>query len=94
MEDTFFQQNGLNRNTSIRCQNYLAATKVLKSSEQLLTVTRLMAEHLLDPDLILVDSPFDIPGFGTSMYWHEHSEQDSALNWLRSLLLEINLSNN
>ncbi len=92
MEDTFFQQNGLNRQTNIRCQNYLAATKILKSSDQLLTVTKMMAEHLLDKDLIAVDSPFDIPGFGTSMYWHEHGEQDSALSWLRSLLMEMNMS--
>lgn len=91
MEDTFFQQNGLNRQITIRCQNYLAATKVLKSSDQLLTVTKLMAEHLLDPDLVAINSPFDIPSFGTSMYWHEHSAQDSALSWLRSLLMEIGI---
>ncbi len=90
IEDTFFQQQSLERLTSIRCQNYFAAAKVLKSSNQLLTVTKLMAEQLVDPDLCMVDVPFALPSFGTSVYWHEHTEQDAALAWLRSLLIEIN----
>lgn len=89
MEDTFFQQQGLERKTNVRCQNYFAAAKILKSSQQVLTVTIGMAEQLLDDDLCIVDLPFSIPGFGTSLYWHEHNEQDAALAWLRSLLLEV-----
>jgi DNA-binding transcriptional LysR family regulator len=89
MEDTFFQQQGLERQTSIRCQNYFAAGKVLKSSNQLLTVSRLMAEQLVDSDLCIVEVPFALPTFGTSIYWHEHSEQDTALAWMRSVLVEL-----
>lgn len=89
MEDTFFQQQGIERQTSIRCQNYFAACKVLKSSNQLLTITRLMAEQLVDDDLCVVEVPFTLPNFGTSIYWHEHTEQDAALAWLRSILIEM-----
>jgi DNA-binding transcriptional LysR family regulator len=89
MEDTFFQQQGLERQTSIRCQNYFAAGKVLKSSDQLLTVTKLMAEQLVDADLRIVELPFSLPSFGTSVYWHEHTEQDAARAWLRSILIEL-----
>ncbi|MFT4634423.1 MAG: DNA-binding transcriptional LysR family regulator [Arenicella sp.] len=89
IEDTFFLQQGLERQTSIRCQNYFAAGKVLKSSNQLLTVTKLMAEQIVDNELCIVDAPFALPSFGISIYWHEHSEQDPALVWLRSLLVEM-----
>jgi len=89
MEDTFFQQLGLERDTSIRCQNYFAAGKVLKSSNQLLTVTKLMADQLLDDDLCIADVPYALPSFSTSIYWHEHTEQDAALAWLRSRLIEM-----
>lgn len=89
MEDTFFQQQGLERQTSVRCQNYFAAGKVLKSSNQLLTVTKLMAQQLVDDDLHVAEVPFSLPGFGTSLYWHEHTEQDSAVAWLRSILVEM-----
>jgi len=89
MEDTFFKQQGIERKSNVRCQNYFAAAKILKSSQQILTVTTGMAEQLIDDDLCMVDLPFSIPSFGTSLYWHEHSEQDTALAWLRSLLLEV-----
>jgi DNA-binding transcriptional LysR family regulator len=89
MEDTFFQQQGLQRKTSIRCQNYFAATKILSSSNQLLTITKSMAEQLLNEQLCLIEVPFDLPKFGTSVYWHANTEQDSALTWLRSLLIEM-----
>jgi len=89
MEDTFFQQQGLERQTSIRCQNYFAAGKVLKSSNQLMTVSALMAEQLVDHDLCIVEVPFALPSFDTSIYWHEHSEHDTALTWLRSLLVDM-----
>lgn len=89
MEDTFFQQQGLQRKTSIRCQNYFAAIKVLATSNQLLTVTKSMAEQLISDQHCLVTSPFELPKFGTSVYWHENTEQDSALAWLRSILIEM-----
>lgn len=89
MEDTFFQQQGLQRKTSIRCQNYFAATKILTSSDQLLTITKSMAEQLLNNKLCLVEAPFTLPKFGTSVYWHENTEHDSALSWLRSILIEM-----
>lgn len=89
MEDTFFQQQGLQRNTSIRCQNYFAATKILTSSNQLLTITKSMAQQLLNDDLCCVEAPFNIPNFVTALYWHENTEQDPALTWLRSILIEM-----
>ena len=89
IEDTFFQHQGLERQTSIRCQNYFAAGKLLKSSNQLLTVTKLMAEQLIDADLCMVEVPFALPSFGISIYWHQHTEDDPALSWLRSVLLEM-----
>ena len=89
MEDTFFQQQGLQRKTSIRCQNYFAATKILSSSNQLLTITKSMAKQLLNEELCLVKVPFNLPRFGTSVYWHENTEQDSALAWLRSILMDM-----
>lgn len=89
MEDTFFQQQGMQRKTSIRCQNYFAATKILSSSNQLLTITKSMAKQLLNDELCVSEAPFALPKFGTSVYWHENTEQDSALTWLRSLLIEM-----
>ncbi len=89
MEDTFFQQAGLERESNIRCQNYYAATKVLSSSDQLLTTTKIMADNLVNEDLFVADMPFEIKPYSMHLYWHEHSEEDAALSWLRETLIEV-----
>ncbi len=88
LEDTFFQNQGLTRNSNIRCQNYFAATKILKISDQLLTVARSMSEQFVDEDLIVEPVPFNISNFGTHLYWHQNTDQDSAIKWLREMILD------
>jgi DNA-binding transcriptional LysR family regulator len=87
MEDTFFQKKGLQRRSMIRCQNYLAATYILKSSDYLLTITKTMAEQLEDDEIQVLDMPFAIPSFATYLYWHSHTEEDAALSWLRKTII-------
>ena len=89
MEDAFFQKAGLKRESNIRCQNYFAASKVLVNSNQLLTTSKMMARELLNDDLFMQDIPFDIKPYSMHLYWHEHSEEDAALSWLRDTIVEI-----
>jgi len=89
VEDIYFQEQGLIRQTSIRCQNFLAARQILKTSNHLLTLAKLQANHLIDSELIIRPCPFAIPSFSTHLYWHENSDQDAALLWLRDLIIEI-----
>jgi len=88
MEDTFFQNQGLIRHSTIRCQNYFAAAEILKTSDQLLTITRTMSEQLLDSDLTVERSPFEISDFATYLYWHRNTDKDSAIQWLRKLIFK------
>ena len=89
IEDNLFQKQGLERRTTIRCQNYFAAKEILKNSNQLLTISSLMAEQLCDTELIIKPVPFKLPRFVISLYWHENTEEDSALIWLRQLLVSL-----
>ncbi len=89
MEDAFFQKAGLQRQSNIRCQNYFAATKVLLNSDQLLTTSKMMARELLNDDLYMEEIPFNIKPYSMHLYWHEHSEEDAALSWLRDTIIEI-----
>jgi len=86
-EDTLFQERGLARNVTIRCQNYFAAKEIVKNSDQLLTLPRLLAKQLLDQDIVQCALPVALPRFSIHIYWHEHAEQDAALAWLRELIL-------
>jgi len=87
-EDDLFQKRGFIRQTSIRCQNYYAAQALLEDSDQLLTVPRILGRNLLNDSLVLVDTPITLPDFSCHLYWHENTEQDASLSWLRSLFVE------
>ena len=84
-EDLLFQERGYVRQTSIRCQNYYAARELLKDSDQLLTLPSFLAEHLQNEDLTLTAPPIKLPKFQCHLYWHEQTEQDASLSWLRNL---------
>lgn len=92
-EDVLFHERGHARQTSIRCQNYFASRELLKHSDQLLTLPHLLGLHLLDDELTLETTPIDLPNFSSHLYWHERTEQDASLIWLRQLIVkQINLT--
>jgi DNA-binding transcriptional LysR family regulator len=87
-EDTLFLARGMVRKVSIRCQNYFAAMSVAKNSNQLLTIPRSLASQLIDHQIAVLPVPVNIPHLVTKLYWHEQTEEDEALAWLRSLFIE------
>ncbi len=87
-EDTLFQEQGVERKSKMRCQNYFARCEVVRNSDQILTVPKLLAMRLIDDGLVMLDAPFDLTPFPTSLYWHEHTESDAALRWLRDLIID------
>ncbi len=85
-EDAFFNNLGLKRESKIRCQNYYAAREIVRNSDHLLTLPKMLAMQLLDSELILQPLPFELKPFTVSLYWHEHADNDDALSWLRDLI--------
>ena len=90
-EDILFQQQGLSRQISIRCQNYYAAKAMLIESDFLLTVPyllgkELMAEPIHTNCLIEVSLPVLLTNLETHLYWHKNTQDDEALSWFRQLL--------
>lgn len=83
LEDYFLLQLGINRTVDIRCQSYHAAKELLKVSNSLLTLPSLIADKLLDDSLHLQPIPYEIREVATHLYWHQNTEQDDALIWLR-----------
>ena len=88
VEDILFQERGHVRNTNTRCQNYFAARELVKHSNHLLTLPKLMGMHLLDSELSLTATPINLPLFSCHLYWHENTEQDVSLTWLRELFTQ------
>ncbi|GAB2690978.1 LysR family transcriptional regulator [Aliiglaciecola aliphaticivorans] len=93
LEDFMLHQQGFTRTVSVRCQNYYAAKEILKGSPFLLTLPSSFGAQLVDDDLVTVTLPFDMPPISTHMYWHQNTEQDSALSWFRQALHKIMVDN-
>lgn len=89
VEDGLFREQGVSRKTTIRCQSYFAAIAVLQESDHLLTIPSLLARQFKHPGLICRAMPFRIPSFATHLYWHQNTEQDAALRWLREIIVDL-----
>lgn len=89
VEDMLLQEQGLARKIAIRCQNYYAAKAIVQDSENLLTLPGSLAARLLETDLTIVPLPFDLPALATHLYWHQNTELDGALLWLRKVLRKL-----
>lgn len=89
VEDMWLQEQGKARQISIRCQNYYAAKAIVQDSDSLLTVPRSLATRLLETDLTIAPLPFNMPALSTHLYWHQNTELDGALLWLRKVLRKL-----
>ncbi|GGI91363.1 LysR family transcriptional regulator [Shewanella gelidii] len=87
VEDLALQQQGVNRKIGVRCQNYQTAKDILKHSSALLTLPKLIAQQLVDRELVITHLPFQISDVETRLYWHKNTEEDEAMIWLRKLLI-------
>jgi len=83
IEDVALSKIGKKRNIQLRCQNYLAANKVVAETNLLATMPTSYAKTLAKHQNNLVfDVPFKAPSLNVHLYWNEQSEQDPAIMWL------------
>lgn len=86
LEDFALLEKGINRQISVRCQNYFAAKQLLIGNELLLTAPSMIASQPLDTQLAVVALPFPLPKATTHLYWHQSATHDEAQRWFRHTL--------
>lgn len=89
LEDVELSKRGLSRRIRLRCRNYLAALRVVATSDLVVT----MAERyvpLLSGGLKTetVAFPFRVPTLDLYLYWHASADGDAANRWLRGLVID------
>lgn len=89
IEDITFLQQGITREVKVRCQNYQTAKLLIKQSNMLLTLPIMMAEQLCDDTVIMLPLPIPLPLIESHLYWHENSNEDDAMVWLREKVKAI-----
>ena len=89
-EDAALSRLGRERKIAVRCQNAMSAWQIVSRSDMLLTLSRRYAETFQDlEDNQLFELPLDLRAAEAFMYWHEASEADPGLAWLRDQIRSV-----
>lgn len=88
--DEALSQIGRVRRVILSLSSFLALPEILKTSDLIAVVPSRLAVHL--DGLEVVRPPVEIAGFTKTMAWHDRTERDPGLRWIRSLLLKISRS--
>ncbi|RZF25416.1 LysR family transcriptional regulator [Paraburkholderia sp. UYCP14C] len=87
LEDIALLNLGLQRNISVRCQNYYSACSIVQQSDCLLTMPARLAHQIdMTGSLVQIALPFSLPPVQLHMYWHMNSDMDFANQWFRQLV--------
>jgi len=88
--DDILAARGLSRRVVLRLPSMLAMSTLVASSDCCATIPRRLAEtHAVSHALAVLALPFDAPGIGLSLIWHERSQLDPGHAWLRSALVSL-----
>ncbi|MEC5406480.1 LysR family transcriptional regulator [Paraburkholderia sp. MPAMCS5] len=89
LEDVALLNLGLQRNISVRCQNYYSACRIVEHSDCLLTMPARLARQIdTTKSLAQLELPFSLPPVQLHMYWHANSDMDFANQWFRQLIAD------
>ena len=74
---------GLQRNVALRCQHFLIAPPIIKSTDLILMATRSFAKR---NNLSFVEIPIEIPSMEYFLIWHKSDEGDGGHIWMKDLI--------
>jgi len=88
LEDFELDRLGFHRNVMLRCQHNFAASRVVASSDMLLTLPKTAAQIYGDMlDISIYPLPVDLPPIDIHLYWHVHVDIEPANKWLRNQMI-------
>ena len=83
-EDAALSRIGRERKIAVRCQNAMSAWQIVSRTDMILTLSRRYAETFQGLEgNELHELPLSLPSAEAYMYWHEATEADPGLIWLR-----------
>ena len=83
MIDMELDKIGLKRNVALRCQHFLIAPPIIKSTDLILMATRSFAKR---NNLSFVEIPIEIPSMEYFLIWHKSDEGDGGHIWMKDLI--------
>lgn len=82
--DVELDKIGYRRNVALRCQHFLIAPTIIKSTNMLLFATRSFAKAHKLP---FIEIPAEIPSMEYFLIWHKSDEGDGGHIWMKDLII-------
>ena len=83
--DVELDKIGHSRNVALRCQHFLIAPTIIKSTDLVLFATRSFAKA---HDLPFIEIPAEIPSMEYFLIWHKSDEGDGGHIWMKDLIIK------
>ena len=83
--DVELDKIGYRRNVALRCQHFLIAPTIVKSTDLVLFATRSFAKA---DSLPFVEIPAEIPSMEYFLIWHKSDEGDGGHIWMKDLIIK------
>lgn len=86
--DRELRKKGRTRRVRVSVPNFQLAAEIVARSNDVATLpVRYVKQH--SPRLQSVAPPFSVPGFTVALIWHERTQRDPRLSWLRNLIATL-----
>ena len=83
--DVELDKIGYRREIALRCQHFLIAPRIIRSTDLVLMGTRSFAKS---HNLQFIEIPTDIPSIEYHLIWHKSDEGDGGHLWMKDLIIE------
>lgn len=88
--DEALAQIGERRNISVFTRHYQVAGLLVQQRDLIATVPKRCARlHYQNPNIVILEPPFEIPTIALKMAWGPLLQHNSAHQWLRQLIMDI-----
>jgi DNA-binding transcriptional LysR family regulator len=79
------------RRIAVSVPHFLIAPFLVANTDLIIVMAERVARHFASTlPLRLLEAPVRIEGFTVSQRWHERSDHDTGMQWLRALIMELN----
>ncbi len=83
--DVELDKIGYRREIALRCQHFLIAPRIIRSTDLVLMGTRSFAKS---HNLQFIEIPTEIPSIEYHLIWHKSDEGDGGHLWMKDLIIE------
>ena len=83
--DVELDKIGYRREIALRCQHFLIAPRIIRSTDLILMGTRSFAKS---HNLQFIEIPTEIPSIEYHLIWHKSDEGDGGHLWMKDLIIE------